>query len=172
MAPDPKKLLHGNDGKSYPTAAVLAAIEEEDKAAGGGTGGGGKRKTKHCVPRMTEVLCDPRWKRDVSAMRTQLSKAELDDKKTNKTRDIRLLTWEAFKDPKVKVRTRVFFGVNRVAGRLSERCAGCCRCADVDAMVVRVLFPALAPRSKGMMACCSCTDLDDHGEEEGGGEDT
>lgn len=95
------KLLPCN-GRSYPAAAVLAAIEELRNAEGGVEDIGARRKSKHCVPRFCELVAMnlDMW----FGHRTQLSKAELDNKLTGKTRPSMVKLREQFKDPKVLVR--------------------------------------------------------------------
>ncbi|CAB1104271.1 unnamed protein product [Ectocarpus sp. CCAP 1310/34] len=96
-----RKLLPCN-GRSYPAAAVLAAIEELKNAEGGVEDIGARRKSKHCVPRFCEMVAMnlDKWFRH----RTQLSKAELHNKLTGKTRPAMVELWEEFKDRKVLVR--------------------------------------------------------------------
>lgn len=90
--------------KSYPAAAVLAVIK---KRAGGEAGGGstaGRRKSKHCVPRLCEVVALEGNRQSWAGHRTQLSRAELDAKVTGKTRHTVIDVWNQFKDDGVKVR--------------------------------------------------------------------
>lgn len=98
---DKRKLLPCN-GRSYPAAAVLAAIEELKNAERGDEDIGARRKSKHCVPRFCELVAMNLevW----FGHRTQLSKAELDNKLTGKTRPAMVDLWEQFKDDKVVVR--------------------------------------------------------------------
>ena len=97
-----KLLTYGR--KSYPASAVLAAIKELESAEGSGEGTGARRKSKHCVPRLCELAAVNRgmW----LGHRTQLSKVELDNKVTGKTRPALVEIWEQFEDDQVRVRLR------------------------------------------------------------------
>ena len=97
-----KLLTYGR--KSCPASAVLAAIKELESAEGSGEGTGARRKSKHCVPRLCELAAVNRGMR--LGHRTQLSKVELDNKVTGKTRPALVEIWEQFKDDQVRVRLR------------------------------------------------------------------
>ena len=97
-----KLLTYGR--KSYPASAVLAAIKELESAEGSGEGTGARRKSKHCVPRLCELVAVNRGM--LFGHRTQLSEVELDNKVTGKTRPALVEIWEQFKDDQVRVRLR------------------------------------------------------------------
>ena len=105
---DPNK-MYDFDGKSYAAESILAVIGAEDAEAGVDSTTSGRRKSKHCVPRATELMVDDRWRDRLARSRTQLSKAELDNsKETGEKRDVHLDLWESFKDENVKVRPEDF----------------------------------------------------------------
>ncbi|CBJ33023.1 expressed unknown protein [Ectocarpus siliculosus] len=97
-----KRKLLAYNGRSYPAAAVLAAIEAAKDGEGGDEDIGARRKSKHCVPRFCEVVAMnlELW----FGHRRQLSKAELDNKLTSKTRSAMVRLWEQFKDDKVELK--------------------------------------------------------------------
>ena len=104
---DPNK-MYDFDGKSYAAESILAVIGAEDAEAGVDSTTSGRRKSKHCVPRATELMVDGRWRDRLARSRTPLSKAELDNKETGEKRDVHLDLWESFKDENVKVRPEDF----------------------------------------------------------------
>ena len=104
MSPDEGKLLDGNDGKSYSMASILEAIRAEDDASGERSTPANRKKSKHCIPRLAELIIDDRFRDRFAASRTQLSRAELDRKETGRKRSILFELYEAFKDSSVKVR--------------------------------------------------------------------
>lgn len=99
------KMFDGEDGKSYTTATLMSVIDAEDALEGKTSSTSGRKKSKHCVPRLAELLIDDRLRHRIAASRTQLSKAELDRKDTGKTRSINIDLWNAFKDRNFKVST-------------------------------------------------------------------
>ena len=96
-------MYDGGDGKSYTLASILAVMKEED-GVGRGSPSPRMYKSKHCIPRATELMVDERWRPGLATSRLQLSKNELDGKQTGKSRTINISLWEVFKDEKVLVR--------------------------------------------------------------------
>lgn len=90
--------------KSYPAAGVLAIIKERARAKAGDESTAGRRKSKHCVPRLCEIIALPANRARWAGHRTQLTKAELDSKVTSKTRSVLIDVWHQFKDTTVEVR--------------------------------------------------------------------
>ena len=86
----------------------MAATAAEDAEAGVNSTTSGRRKSKHCVPRATELMVDDSWRERLARSRTQLLKAELDNKETGEKRDVHLDLWESLKDESMKVRPEDF----------------------------------------------------------------
>ncbi|CAB1098193.1 unnamed protein product [Ectocarpus sp. CCAP 1310/34] len=99
---EPGKLLPSGK-KSYTAAAVLAVIQERAQAEGGDQSTASRRKSRHCVPRLCEVIARPENRARWAEHRTQLTKQELDAKVTGRTRQVLLDVWNQFKDKGLQV---------------------------------------------------------------------
>lgn len=101
---DRKKMYDWEDN-SYRATRVLEVIANEDRESGAETTTAGRRKSKHCVPRVVELMVAERFRERLASSRTQLSKKELDNKETGKKRSVYLDMWADFKDETAQVRS-------------------------------------------------------------------